>query len=111
MSGPLPPAAYSTGFLYNISVMTEITYTKLRETLASVLDQVVTDRETVIIRRKDGRDVALITATELSGLRETAHLLRSPKNAARLFKALKKGKKDLPKSSSVKMLREESDLV
>ncbi len=90
---------------------TDLTYTKLRETLSTVLDHVVDDRETVIVRRRDGRDVALITASELKSLEETAHLVRSPKNAARLFKALRKGKKDVPKSSTGKKLREESDLV
>ncbi len=92
-------------------VATETTYTKLRETLSTVLDQVVNDRETVIVRRRDGRDVALITASELRGLEETAHLLRSPKNAARLFKALRKAQKGIQKGASAKKLREESDLV
>ena len=32
--------------------------------------------------------MALVTASELSSLLETAHLLRSPKNARRLLKAL-----------------------
>ena len=36
-------------------------------------------REVVIIRRRGAEDVALITAKELSGLLETAHLLRSPR--------------------------------
>jgi len=32
--------------------------------------------------------VAIVAADELSGLMETAHLLRSPKNAQRLFESL-----------------------
>ena len=66
----------------------ETTYTSLRENLASVLDQVVDRQQTVIVRRKGGRDVALIPATELAGLIETAYLLRSPRNARRLLAAL-----------------------
>ena len=55
---------------------TETTYTALRENLASVLDRVVDDQETVIVRRKGGKDVALVPASELAGLMETAYLLQ-----------------------------------
>jgi antitoxin YefM len=48
---------------------------------------VVDDQEVVIVRRKGERDVALLPATELAGLMETAYLLRSPKNAKRLLGA------------------------
>jgi antitoxin YefM len=68
----------------------ETTYTSLRENLASVLDRVVDPQETVIDRRRGARDVALLPATELAGLMETAHLLRSPRNARRLQSALKR---------------------
>jgi len=66
----------------------ETTYTSLRQNLASVLDQVVDQQVTVIVRRKGSRDVALIPAGELAGLIETAHLLRSPRNARRLLATL-----------------------
>jgi prevent-host-death family protein len=52
----------------------ETTYTNLQQNLARVLDQVVEDQETVIVRRKKSGDVALIPASELAGLMETAHL-------------------------------------
>jgi antitoxin YefM len=66
----------------------ETTYTSLRKNLASVLDQVIDEQETIIIRRRGSRDVALVPATELAGLMETAHPLRSPENARRLLAAL-----------------------
>jgi antitoxin YefM len=67
----------------------ETTYTALREKLASYLDQVVDDREVLLVRRRGARDVAIIPADELAGLMETAHLLRSPKNAQRLVESLR----------------------
>ena len=67
---------------------TRTTYTEARANFARLLDQVANDRETVIISRRGAADVALIAADELAGLMETAHLLRSPKNAARLLTAL-----------------------
>jgi antitoxin YefM len=86
---------------------TETTYTSLRENLASVLDQVVDQQETVIVRRKGSRDVALIPAGELAGLIETAHLLRSPRNARRLLAALHRAERGKTKPGSVAQLRRE----
>ena len=47
------------------------------------------DKDIVIIDREGKENVALIAMSELSSLLETAHLLRSPKNAERLLNALK----------------------
>lgn len=71
----------------------QTTYTHARAKLASLLDEVTQNREVVIIQRRGQEDVALITADELAGILETAHLLRSPKNAERLFAALDRVKK------------------
>jgi antitoxin YefM len=38
--------------------------------------------------------VALVAADELEGLLETAHLMRSPRNAARLLSALERARGD-----------------
>jgi antitoxin YefM len=86
---------------------TETTYTSLRENLASVLDQVVDQQETVIVRRRGARDVALIPASELAGLIETAHLLRSPRNARRLLAALGRAKRGKQKPATITELRRE----
>lgn len=66
----------------------ETTYTKARASLAALCDTVCENQEVVIIHRRDAGDVALIAADELSSLMETAHLLRSPRNAERLLTAL-----------------------
>jgi antitoxin YefM len=100
-----------TGNLYNGSVAVETTYTHLRDKLASVLDQVVEDREVVIVRRRGARDVALVPADELAGLMETAHLLRSPKNARRLLTALRRAKGRKGKPESIQKLRREIGLT
>ena len=60
----------------------------------SLMDRVVEDREVVMVRRRQGGDVALVAADELEGLLETAHLLRSPRNAARLLAALERARGD-----------------
>jgi antitoxin YefM len=88
-------------------VPVETTYTNLRDKLATVLDQVVDDREVVIVRRRGARDVALVPADELAGLMETAHLLRSPKNAQRLLTALRRARAQKGKPESIEKLRRE----
>lgn len=90
---------------------TETTYTSLRANLSTVLDQVVDQQEVVIVRRKGARDVALVPADELAGLMETAHLLRSPRNAHRLLTALRRAQSGKLKSTSVEKLRREVGLA
>lgn len=88
----------------------ETTYTSLRERLASVLDQVANDHEVVIVRRRRAKDVALVPAEELTSLLETAHLLRSPKNAQRLLAALRRATRGKGKPESLDKLRREMGL-
>lgn len=83
----------------------ETTYTELRQQLASFLDRVADDQEIVVVRRRNASDVALIPATELAGLMETAHLLRSPRNAQRLMKALRRAERGSGKLSTANDLR------
>lgn len=64
------------------------TYTDLRQNLAEVWDRVEDSQEPVVVSRKGHQDMVILPAAELEGLRETAHLLRSPKNARRLLEAL-----------------------
>jgi antitoxin YefM len=90
--------------------MISTTYSQARANLASLLDQVTRDREIAIIKRRGNEDVALVSADELSGLLETAHLLRSPANVKRLLTALRRSQtKKLP-SMALDALREELGL-
>ncbi|MBV8706771.1 MAG: type II toxin-antitoxin system Phd/YefM family antitoxin [Acidobacteriaceae bacterium] len=88
----------------------QTTYTNARAHLASLLDSVAEDHEIVIINRRGVSDVALIAADELSSLMETAHLLKSPKNAERLLSAVKRAKKRTLKPRTVESLRQELGL-
>ena len=64
-------------------------------------------QEIVVVRRKGLRDVALVPASELAGLLETAHLLRSPKNARRLLSAVHRAERGKLKPTAVAQLRRE----
>lgn len=91
--------------------MTETTYTNLRQSLASVLDRVADDHEVVIVVRKGEKKVAMVPADELGGLMETAHLLRSPKNAKRLLAALGRAIKRKGRPEPLEKLRREMGLA
>ncbi len=88
----------------------ETTYTQARAGLAALLKQVTANREVVIIRRRGAEDVALISAAELSSLMETAHLLHSPKNAARLLVALERAQRREVSPQSLEQLQREVGL-
>jgi antitoxin YefM len=88
----------------------QATYTYVRENLARLLEEVEANREVVIINRRGHEDVALIPAGELDGLVETAHLMRSPKNAERLLTALRSALARKGTAQTVAELRKEFGL-
>jgi antitoxin YefM len=63
-------------------------YSDLRSHLKDYCDEVAEGGEPLIVSRRNGRDVALVSLDELAGLEATAHLLRSPVNARRLLESL-----------------------
>lgn len=89
----------------------QTSYTKARANFAKFLDKVTHNREVVIIERRGNEDVAMISASELSSLMETAHLLRSPKNAQRLLRALNRALQRKTSPMTLKKLRHEIDLA
>jgi antitoxin YefM len=88
----------------------QTTYTKARANFAKLCNRVAENREIVIINRRGNEDVALVSADELSSLIETAHLLRSPKNAQRLLAALNRARSRKLKPQSLAKLRREMKL-
>ena len=85
-------------------------YTAARANFATLCNRALENREVIIINRRGSEDVALIAANELSSLLETAHLLRSPRNARRLLAALKRAKMRKGRPESPDKLRRELGL-
>jgi antitoxin YefM len=85
----------------------QTSYTEARANLAKLCDEAAENCETVIIKRRGRKDVALISAAELSSLMETAYLLRSPANAARLMRAFKRAQQGKLKPKTLDALRRE----
>ncbi len=86
------------------------TYTQARDGLAKLLDAVNHNREVVIIQRRGEEEVAMIAASELQSLMETAYLLRSPANAERLLSALGRAMKNEAQPITLDALRREVQL-
>lgn len=86
------------------------TYTHARANLAKLFEEVAENREIVYISRRGGEDVALVSASELASLTETAHLLRSPRNAERLLQALERARSTPSKPESIDDLRQDVGL-
>ena len=65
-----------------------VTYSEVRNSLKSVLDQVHDDADVTIISRRDGADAVLMSLDHYQSLMETMHLLATPANAAHLAKSI-----------------------
>jgi len=55
--------------------MIETSFAQARSNLARLLQRVASDREIVVIKRRGQEDVAMVPASDLSSLVETAYLL------------------------------------
>lgn len=64
--------------------MDVLTYTDTRAKLAEVMERVVKDHAPVVITRQKAEAVVMVSLSDWRSMEETAHLLSSKKNAARL---------------------------
>src|SRR5688500_3045102 len=90
---------------------TKASYSHARQNLAEIWNEVESSREPAILERRGHEDMALIPAEELSSLQETAHLMRSPENAARLLAALTRSRKGKQKPVELEALMKELGLA
>jgi len=88
----------------------QTTYSSARANLARLLDEIIDHRETVIIERRGKERVIMMAESEVSGLLETVHLLRSPKNAKRLLTALERALEGGGEPKTLEDLRREVGL-
>lgn len=91
--------------------MVTTSYTHARAHLSGLMDRVLHDREPVVIHRRGSDNVVLIAEDELRGLEETAQLLRSPANAARLLEGLRQAEEGDARALTPAELRAEVGLA
>ena len=68
--------------------MDVLNYSNTRARLKEVMDKVVDDRAPVVVTRKRGEAVVIVSLADWTSMEETTRLLSSPANAARLMEAI-----------------------
>ena len=68
--------------------MEVLTYSDARAQLKRVLDSAIHDENEVMVTRKNGEAVVVVSLDAWNSINETLHLLSSPRNASRLRAAI-----------------------
>jgi antitoxin YefM len=68
--------------------MDVLTFTDTRQNLKDVMDRVVADHTPIVITRQKAESVVMVSLADWNAMEETARLLSSPNNAARLAEAI-----------------------
>ncbi|WP_020186088.1 type II toxin-antitoxin system prevent-host-death family antitoxin [Methylopila sp. 73B] len=63
-------------------------FTEFRQNLATHLDEVVDSRAPLLVTRKGGRSVVVISEEEWRGMEETLYLMSNPRNAQHLLDSI-----------------------
>ena len=64
--------------------MDVMNYSDARAQFKGVMDRAINDKQEVVVTRKKGEAVVVVSLEAWNSINETLHLLSSPRNAARL---------------------------
>jgi antitoxin YefM len=65
-----------------------VSYSEIRQNLKREFDKVCQDHVPVLVVRKNGENVVVISEADFQSFQEMAHLCQSPRNLERLLQAL-----------------------
>jgi antitoxin YefM len=65
-----------------------VNFSEARNSLKTVIDQVIEDADYTVIVRRDAPDAVMMSLDTFNSLMETVHLLKSPANAAHLARSI-----------------------
>jgi antitoxin YefM len=68
--------------------MDVLSYSETRANLKEVMDSVVEDHSPVVVTRKRGEAVVMVSLADWRAMEETLHLVKSAENARRLNEAI-----------------------
>jgi antitoxin YefM len=68
--------------------MRHVTYSDLRQNLATVMDEVNDSHAPLLVTRQNARSVVMLSQDEYESMEETLHLMSSARNAVRLNEAI-----------------------
>ena len=72
--------------------MQAITYSEARHALKNVMDEACSNHEPILITRRKGENVVLLSLEDYESIMESEYLLSSPVNASRLIQSLDEAK-------------------
>ena len=72
--------------------MQAITYSAARHDLKIFMDEACRNHEPILVTRRKGESVVILSLEEYQSLMESGYLLSSPANAARLTQSLEEGR-------------------
>lgn len=73
-------------------VMQVISYSEARHDLKNVMDDACSNHEPILITRRKGESVVLVSLEDYESIMESEYLLSSPANASRLLQSLKEAR-------------------
>ena len=68
--------------------MDVMNYSDARAQFKGVMDRAINDQQEVVVTRKKGEAVVIVSLAAWNSINETLHLLSNPRNATRLRSAL-----------------------
>jgi antitoxin YefM len=71
------------------AIMQAISYSEARHNLKNVMDDTCNNHEPILITRRKGESVVLVSLEDYESIMESEYLLSSSANASRLMKSLK----------------------
>lgn len=84
--------------------MKSINYSEFRAHMKKYMDSLYEDHETVIITRKQNKNVVIMSIEDYNSLMETNYLLSSPKNAKHLLESIEQAKEGRVVSKTIEEL-------
>lgn len=75
--------------------MRVVNFSDARNSLKTVINQVINDADYTVITRRDAPDAVVMSLDTFNSLMETVHLLKSPANAAHLAKSIEQHRQGL----------------
>lgn len=68
--------------------MEKVTYSYARQNLSTILDTIIDDAEVFYIKRKNGKEIAMVDSNEYESLLETAYIFSTKDNTNAFLKGL-----------------------